>query len=103
MGQSIANRRHIVTYLLRHIDSIHDYATGSPEGLGYNLKMHDIKFVFGTLKTTKWACAVMYGRYRNKTGLLNANVAGVGGFDMRVAIGDQIISNEFHNYGPRST
>ena len=102
MGQSIPTKRHIVTYLRRHIDSIYEYATGSPDGLGFDLKMHDIKFVSGTLKTTKWACAVMYGSYRNKMGSLNANVAGVGGFDMRVSIGDQIIPNEFYNNGPPS-
>ncbi|KAM5536972.1 hypothetical protein V8D89_009301 [Ganoderma adspersum] len=102
MGQSIPTKRHIVTYLRRHIDSIYEYATGSPEGLGYDLKMHDIKFVSGTLKTTKWACAVMYGSYRNKMGSLNANVAGVGDFDMRVSIGDQIIPNKFYNNGPPS-
>ncbi|PIL25624.1 hypothetical protein GSI_11373 [Ganoderma sinense ZZ0214-1] len=103
MGQSIPTKRHIITYLRQHIDSIYEHATGTPEGLGYDLKMHDIKFVSGTLKTTKWACAVMSGSYRNKSGSLNANVAGVGGFDMRVSVGDQIVSNEFYNHGPPST
>ncbi|KAI1791433.1 hypothetical protein LXA43DRAFT_861606, partial [Ganoderma leucocontextum] len=102
MGQSIPTKRHIVTYLRRHIDSIFEYATGSPDGLGYDLQMHDIKFVSGTLKTTKWACAVFSGSYRNKKGSLNVNAAGIGGLDMNVSIENQIIPHEFYNNGPSS-
>ena len=54
MGQSIPTRRHIVTYLHTHMDSWFKWGT---EELGYDVRMHDIKFVSGTIKTTRWACA----------------------------------------------
>ncbi|KAI1781682.1 hypothetical protein LXA43DRAFT_1105507 [Ganoderma leucocontextum] len=102
MGQSTPTKRQIVSYIRRHMDSWFEYATGFPDGLGYDLQMHDIKFVSGTLKTTKWACAVFSGSYRNKKGSLNVNAAGIGGFDMNVSIENQIIPPEFYNNGPSS-
>ncbi|KAM5536981.1 hypothetical protein V8D89_009310 [Ganoderma adspersum] len=105
IGQSIPTKRHIMAYLRRHIESIYEYATGSPEGLGYDLQTHDIKFVSGTLKTTKWACAAFSGGYRNKKGLLTLSVPGVEDLDMsmQVSIGEQVVPDEFCNHGPSST
>ncbi|KAI1791421.1 WD40 repeat-like protein [Ganoderma leucocontextum] len=102
LGQSIPTKRHIVTYLYRHMDNWFEWATDVSEGLGHDLQMHDIKFVSGTLKTTKWACATFSGSYRNKTGSMIVSAVGVGDLDLNVSIEDQIIPHEFYNTGPSS-
>ncbi|KAI1791419.1 hypothetical protein LXA43DRAFT_428582 [Ganoderma leucocontextum] len=58
VGQSIPTKRYIVTYLRAHMDSWFEWAN---EGLSYDVRREDIKFVFGTIKTTRWACAAFSG------------------------------------------
>ena len=83
------------------MDNWLQWATSETEGgLGHDLQMHDIKFVSGTLKTTKWACAAFSGSYRNKKGSVKVNAAAVGELDLNVSIENYAIPGEFYNNGP---
>ena len=96
MGQSIATKRHIVSYLRRHVDSWFEYVTGSPDGLGYELEMQDIRFVSGTIKTGKWACAsVSEGK-----GVLKVSLTAPGRLGISGSIGNDTMPNGCYNYGP---
>ena len=100
MGQSIPTKRHIITYLHAHVDTWFEWAKDS---LGFDIRIHDIKFVSGTIKTTRWACAAFSGSYRNKKGALKVNAAGVGDVNINVSIENQVVPSRFYNHGPTVT
>ena len=98
MGQAIPTKRHIVTYLRTHMETWFAWANSS--ALGFDTKIQKIKFVSGTLKASKWACAAFSGSYRKKKGSLTLNVAGVGDINMNIAIKNQTVPSNFYNHGP---
>ena len=83
IGEEIGNKQAVEDYLSTHIDTWFDWAT---KKMGYSLKRSDLMFVWGTVKTKKWACAAFSGGHCNKMGSLNVNAAGGGALNIKVSI-----------------
>ncbi|TBU24232.1 WD40 repeat-like protein [Dichomitus squalens] len=90
-------KRHIVTYLSAHFDTWYEWAVNTH---GLEIKPEELRFVSGTVKTTKWACAAWSGSYKNKQGSVKVEVPNVTSLSITVQIEENQLPNTFWNAGP---
>ena len=97
MQTKFVAKRHIVTYLSTHFDSWYEYAINVP---GLEIKPEELRFVSGTVKTTKWACSAWSGSYKNKQGSVKVDVPNMASLNITVQIEDNQLPSRFWNAGP---
>ena len=97
MQTKFVAKRHIVTYLSTHFDSWYEYATNVR---GLDIKPEELRFVSGTVKTTKWACSAWSGSYKNKQGSVKVEVPNMASLNITVQIEDNQLPSTFWNAGP---
>ena len=97
MQTKIVARRHIVKYLSTHFDSWYEHVTNV---VGLDIRPEELRFVSGTVKTTKWACSAWSGSYKNKQGSVKVVVPNNLQLGIIVQIAGEPLPSSFCNAGP---
>ena len=102
-GQSsdIESKRHIVNHMRENFYRWLNFANGE-DSYGLDLKEHDLIFVCGTTKTTRWAVAAFQGNtFRKKEGHVTGDFGPLATIGLSVNISNQILPTNHYRTGPR--
>ena len=102
-GQSdeIESKRHIVNHMRENFDNWFNFANGD-DSYGLDLKEHDLIFVCGTTKTTRWAVAAFQGNtFRKKEGHVTGDFGPFATVGLSVNISNHILPTNHYRTGPR--
>ncbi|TBU45948.1 WD40 repeat-like protein [Dichomitus squalens] len=98
MQTKFTQRRHIITYLRTHFESWSEYANS--EECGLTIKQEDLRFVSGTVKTTRWASSAWAGSHKNKQASVTVQVPNMASLDLKVSVEEQNLPYSWYNKGP---
>ncbi|KAI0633161.1 WD40-repeat-containing domain protein [Trametes polyzona] len=93
-------KEHIARYMRDNFDHWLEFANTEN---GLMLRPEQIYFVYGTVKTSKWATGAFQGNCRNKEGSVQAQCMNVGNFDLSISISTEEYTRMEYNYGPTGT
>ena len=104
-GQStdLESKRHIVNYMRVNFNSWVDYANGE-DSWGLELRDHDIAFICGTTKTTRWLVSAYQGdSFREKEGYVSGDFGPFASANLSVHISDRILPTNHYRTGPSAS
>lgn len=97
----IESKRHIVNHMRENFHHWLNFANGE-DSYGLDLKEHDLIFVCGTTKTTRWAVAAFQGNtFRKKEGHVTGDFGPFATVGLSVNISNQILPTNHYRTGPR--
>ena len=83
----IRSKTYIINYMRKHFMRWVQFS----QKYGLGLKEHEVLFVSGVTKTTRWAVMAFQGNYRERQGQVSFDLSGLGGLSLSVSISNQLL------------
>ncbi|KAI0743152.1 WD40-repeat-containing domain protein [Daedaleopsis nitida] len=100
LSRDIHSKRHIVTYMKDNFERWLEFAN-SEQSWGLNLRDHEIVFICGTTKTSRWAVASFHDHgFRKKQGYVSGDFGPFATVGLSVNISNQILPTHHYRHGP---